>query len=304
MAQRRRLKTKNRWRRVISPLVSIGLLFKKAASEWRRDNVLRLAAAVSFFAVLSLAPLLAIVIRLMGMVHATQFGRDQLIKQTTYLMGKDAADAIKPIIQRNAALHTGVLATAISTVVLLFSATGVFIELRESMNTIWGREFRAFKKKFKDQAVLGFIRARLLSLAMVFGLGFLLVLSMFISGVLTAFQQQIARVDRWPAYLAAGAISYTVQFALFLAIFKFLPDVPLRWKNVWHGALVAAVLFGAGRFGLAIYFKYSSNNNLYGAAASLVAVLTWIYYSCFSLFYGAEFTKVWTRKYDRSCEST
>jgi membrane protein len=149
-----------------------------------------------------------------------------------------------------------------------------------------------------EKAVLTFIRARLLSLAMVFGLGFLLIFFIFVSGILTAFQHHIANLDRWPAYLTGTAISCAVEFTLFGAIFKFLPNVRLGWKNVWHGALIAVILFGAGRFGLAIYFKYARNNNVYGAAGSLVAVLTWIYYSSFSLFFGVEFTKVWTWRYD------
>jgi membrane protein len=132
---------------------------------------------------------------------------------------------------------------------------------------------------------------------MVFCLGFLLVLFLFISGTLTAAQQRIGSVDRWPAYLAGLAISWFTEIALFGVIFKFLPDLRLRWKNVWHGALIAAILFSAGRFGLAIFFRYARINNMYGAAGSLIAVLTWIYYSCFSLFFGAEFTKVWTKQF-------
>jgi membrane protein len=300
MAQGRRFQSKvQRWQ-AVSRLVAIGSLFSQAASEWLKDNGLRLSAAVSFYAVLSLAPLLAIVIRFMGIAHARHFAREQIIKQTTNLMGQQAADAIRPILESNATQGAGDLATAISTVILLFSATSVFIELRDSLNGIWGVELKAHKKNPAHQAVLTFIRNRLLSLAMVFGAGFLLVVFIFISGILTAFQHRIAEVDRWPAHLASIAISFAAEFLLFFALFKFLPDVKLRWKNVWHGALIAAILFSAGRFALAIYFKYSRTDNVYGAAGSLMAVLTWIYYSSFSLFFGVEFTKVWTRRYDPS----
>jgi membrane protein len=303
MAQRRRFGGKSYWRRTTSRLVSIVSLFKEAASEWLQDNALRLSAAVSFYAVLCLAPLLDIVIRAMGIAHDRQFAREQVIKQTTNLMGAQAADAIKPIIESNATQGMGYLATAISTVVLLFSATSVFIELQNSMNSIWGVEFTARKTNRAEQAVLTFIRARLLSLAMVFGLGFLLVVSIFISGILTALQQHVAHVDHWPAYLAGIAISCVVEFTLFGAMFKFLPRMHLKWKHVWHGALIAAILFSVGRFGLAIYFKYPRMDNMYGAVGSLLAVLTWIYYSSFSLFFGAEFTKVWTRRYAPSVAS-
>jgi membrane protein len=300
MDQSRRIDSNIHWQRGTSRLASIGLLCRQAASEWLRDDALRLSAAVSFYAVLSLAPLLAIVIRAMGIAHARQFAREQLIKQITNLMGTQVADAIKPIIEGNATQSMGDLATAISTIVLLFSATSVFIELQNSINSIWGVELKPRKRNRAEHAVFTLIRARLMSLAMVFGLGFLLVFSMFISATLTAVQHQIADLDHWPAYLAGIAIGCTVEFTLFLAIFRFIPEVQLRWKNVWHGALIATILFSGGRFGLAIYFKYAHINNMYGAAGSLLAILTWIYYSCFSLFFGVEFTKVCTRRYDPS----
>jgi membrane protein len=279
---------------------SIGSLFTQAASEWLADNALRLSAAVSFYAVLSLAPLLAIVIRATGLVHASQFAREQILKQTANLMGTQAADAIKPILESNSTRSAGNIAAVVSTIILLFSTTGVFIELQNSMNTIWGVQFKSPKKHPAEQAVHTFLRSRLVSLVMVFCLGFLLVLSMFVSGAVSALKQHISGVDPWPVYLLHLAISCAVEFILFLAIFKFLPAVRLGWKNVWHGALIAAILFSAGRFGLAVYFKYSRIDNAYGAAGSLMAVLTWIYYSSFSLFFGAEFTKVWTRRYDPS----
>ncbi|MGA3067864.1 MAG: YihY/virulence factor BrkB family protein [Tepidisphaeraceae bacterium] len=291
MAQVRSFDGKNYWRRAISRLASIASLFSRAASEWLNDNALRLSAAVSFYAVLSLAPLLVIVIRVMGIAHDRQFAREQIINQTTNLLGAQLADAIKPILDTNVTQNTA-LATTLSTVVLLYSTTSVFIELQNSLNTIWGVECEPHKTNRASRAVLTFIRTRLLSLAMVFGLGFLLVLFIFISGFLSAFQHHPANIDQWPADVARTAISCAVEFALFGAIFKFMPNVRLRWKDIWRGALIAAILFSAGRFGLAIYFKHARIDNVYGAAGSLLAVLTWVYYSSFSLFFGAEFTKV------------
>ena len=195
----------------------------------------------------------------MGIAHARRLGGEQIIKLTANLIGAQAADAIKPIIESNATQSMGLLATAISTVVLLFSATSVFIKLQDSMNSIWGVKLKAHKTNGTHQAVLTFIRARLLSLVMVFGLGFLLVLFIFIGGILTAFHQRITDLDHWPAYLVGIAMSCGVEFALFGVLFKFLPDVRLGWKDVWHGALIAAILFSAGRFGLSIYFKYAAH---------------------------------------------
>jgi membrane protein len=285
-------------RRAVSRLALIGSPFVQAALEWRRDNALSLSAAVSYYAVLSMAPLLAIVIRVMGIAHARKFAGEQMFRQAANLMGKQAADAIKPIIESNASSTAGNVATVVSTVVLLFSATSVFTELRDSMNSIWDVHIKARKARRAEHAVLQFIRARLLSLAMVFALGFLLVLAILVSGFFTAMHHRLAGADPWPASLLDLAVSCAVEFALFSAIFKFLPDMQLKWKDVWHGALIAAILFSAGRFGLSIYFKYSRIDNVYGAAGSLMAILTWIYYSSFSIFYGAEFTKVWRRRSD------
>jgi membrane protein len=233
----------------------------------------------------------------MGIAHARRFARGQMMQLITYLMGAQAASAVKPIIENNATSNQGYLATFISTIILLFSATGVFIELKGSMNTIWGVKPRQHMANPAKRAVLSFIRDRLLSLAMVFALGFLLVFCMLISGVFSALHHQIAQVGPWPLRLAGITISCAIEFAMFASLFKFLPDRPLKWRQVWHGALIAAILFGAGRFGLAVYFKYAGINTAYAAAGSLVAVITWIYYSCFSLFFGAEVTKVLSKQF-------
>jgi len=238
------------------------------------------------------------VIRVMAIAHSRQFAQEQLLNQTTNLMGAQAAAAIKPIIEGARSPTAGYLGTIISTVILLLSSTGVFIELKDSMNSIWGIQHKTRKARRAHHAVLKFLHARLLSLAMVFGFGFLLVASIFISGLLTAFQLRMIEGDQGSAYLAHLAIPYAIAFVLFAAIFKFLPDVQPRWKDVWYGALLAAALFIAGRCGLAVYFTYAPINSAYGAAGSLVAVLTWIYFSSLSLFFGAEFTKVWARRCD------
>jgi membrane protein len=296
MPRGRQAKSTKDWSGTISRLWEIASLFEKAASQWLEDDCLRLSAAVSFYAVLSFAPLLAIVIRVMGVAHAKRFARQRILTLTTNLMGAQAADAIKPIIDGGATHGAATLATAASTAVLMFSATSVFIELKNAMNTIWDVQPAVHKTNRAKHLVREFIRTRLLSLAMVFILGFVLVASMFVSGVFTAFAQLIPDGSQWPAQLAGFCVSLVIEFVFFAALFKFLPDAIVKWKNVWHGALIAALLFSAGRYGLSVYFKYARIDNMYGAAGSMVAVFTWIYYSSFSLFFGAEFTKVWTRR--------
>ncbi|HSU65847.1 MAG TPA: YihY/virulence factor BrkB family protein, partial [Tepidisphaeraceae bacterium] len=171
--------------------------------------------------------------------------------------------------------------------VLLFSATGVFIELQDSMNTIWG------VKPKPGPFIWGFIRNRILSLAMIFGIAFLLLISMFITTVLTGLVRHVAGSARPLVFTADLVTSFVVLAAIFAAMFKFLPDARIAWRHVWLGALLTAALFTLGKYCLALYFKFASPTSAFGAAGSLAAVLIWVYYSSFILFFGAEFTKVW-----------
>jgi len=275
----------------LSRLTSV---LREAASGWRRDNAMRLSAAVSFYAILALAPLLVITLKLVSFVWTRQeYARAQMTRQMTTLMGPQAAEAVTPMIASGGRHGQGVVATVLSTAVLLFSATGVFIELKDSMNTIWGTTPRP------DRQVRDFIGNRLLTLVMVFGIGFLLLLSMFISTMLAALANYMAGAKSWLAYFFDVILSFVVVFLLFGAIFKFLPEVKLAWKHVWLGAVVTAAGFTAGKYGLVLYFKYATPTSAFGAAGSLAAVLLWVYYSSFILFFGAELTKVWSLHHSR-----
>jgi membrane protein len=265
-------------------------IVKETASDWSQDNAMRLSAALSLYTILSLAPLLVITIKIVGLVMQNKdSAREHLMSQLTNLMGGQAAEAVKPMLD-SGAHGSGILATVISTAVLMFSATGVFIELQDSMNTIWG------VKPKPNQGIWGFIRNRLLSLGMVFGIGFLLLVSMFVSTMLTTLAQSIVGNHKWLVFIVDIAVSFGAVAVLFGAIFKFLPDVKLQWKNVWVGALFTAGMFTIGKYALALYFKYATPTSAFGAAGSLAAVLLWVYYSSFILFFGAEFTKVWTKR--------
>jgi hypothetical protein len=156
------------------------------------------------------------------------------------------------------------------------------------MNTIWG------VKPKPNQGIWGYLRNRLLSVAMVLGTAFLLLVSMFVSTVMAAMTQFLAGDTKWLAFTLDLLLSFAVATVLFAAIFKFLPDVKIAWRQVWLGAVLTAGLFIVGKYGLTLYFKYATPTSAFGAAGSLVAVLLWIYYSSFILFFGAEFTKVWS----------
>jgi membrane protein len=263
-------------------------LLKEAALGWMRDNAMRLSAAVSFYSILSLAPLLVIALKIVGLVWTHQgLAREQITRQMTSLMGSQAAEALKPMIERGGKQGHGVLATAVSSAILLFSATGVFIELQDALNTIWGVTPR------QGRRIHDFLWNRLLTLAMVFGIGLLLLLSTLFSTVLTAAATYVAGNKNWFAFVVDAIASFGVAVILFGAVFKLLPEVKLAWKHVWLGAVATAVGFTIGKYALVVYLKYAAPLSAFGAAGSLAAVLLWVYYSSFILLFGAELTKVW-----------
>jgi len=274
-----------------------GILFylKKTASSWMQDNAMRLSAALSLYTILSLAPMLVITLKLIGILWKnTASARYHMTQQLSSLMGPQAAEAVKPVLEYSGKRGSGTLATILSFAVLIFSATGVFNELQSAMNTIW-----CVKPK-PNQGLRGFIRNRLLAVAMVFGIAFLLLVSMFVSTLLTGLAKEIAGDARWLGIVLDIVISFGVYTLLFAAIFKFLPDAKVSWKYVWLGAVLTAGLFTLGKYGLAIYFKFATPTSAFGAAGSLAAVLLWVYYSSFILFFGAEFTKVWSMQHGQA----
>lgn len=250
---------------------------------------MRLSAALALYTVLSLAPLLVITIKIVGLVLKNKdYAHDQITDQITDLLGWRIAQAIQPMIENVKNPGGGVIATVISSAVLLFSATGVFVELQDSMNTVWG------VKPKPDRGIWDFVHHRLLSLGMVFGTGFLLLVSMFVTTLMDHVSTYIAGDRKWFGVFLDIIVSFGVVSVLFAAIFKFLPDVKLKWRNVWLGAVITSGLFTVGKYGLALYFRFGSPTSVFGAAGSLAAVILWVYYSSFILFFGAEFTKVWS----------
>lgn len=275
---------KPRWRRqAVLPTL------KATVAGWVEDKAMRLSAALALYTILSMAPLLVITIKIVGVVLKNKdYARDQITDQITDLLGWRIAQAIQPMIDSSKEPGGGLVATVISSAVLVFSATGVFVELQDSMNTVWG------VKPKPNRGIWDFIHHRLLSLAMVFGTGFLLLVSMFVTTLTDHLSNFIAGDRKWFGVFLDIVVSFAVIAVLFAAIFKFLPDVKLMWKNVWLGAVITSGLFTAGKYALALYFRFGSPASAFGAAGSLAAVILWVYYSSFILFFGAEFTKVWS----------
>jgi membrane protein len=265
----------------------------EAANEWMEDKASQLGAAMAFYSVLSLAPLLVIAIAIAALVFGEQEAKDQLAEQMTELMGPAGAEAVVELIQQAQQPRVGTMAALLGLATLLFGASGVFGELQDAMNTIW-------EVKPQPMGVWGYIRSRFLSFAMVLGTGFLLlaslVLSAWVTGVSDLLARQMAGLDTL-AQMANQLISFGVVMVLFALIFRMLPDTNVAWRDVWFGAAITALLFSIGKYLIGLYLGTSSVGSAYGAAGSLVVLVLWIYYSAQIMFFGAEITQVWARKF-------
>jgi membrane protein len=267
---------------------SILPLLKQSFSEWSEDKASRLAAALAYYTAISLAPLLVLAVTIMKWL-----GRDDktaIENQMGMLMGKTGHDAAVMMIDA-AKNQSGVLATIISFIVLLFGASGVFAELQDSMNTIWEVQPKP------DLTWWDMVKARFLSLTMVFGVIFIMLVSMIISTALAAMVTGIAGNGKVVGLTLDAILSLLVYCGIFMLLFKYLPDVKINFRDVFLGAIVTAVLFTVGKYLLTLYLKMGSTASAYGAAGSLAALLIWVYYSAQILFFGAEFTQVYARKY-------
>jgi membrane protein len=266
-------------------------IVKETFSEWSQDKVPRLGAALAYYSVFSLAPLLLLSIGIAGLIFGEEAARGEILNQIETTVGPTAARAIEDILRNTHESGSGTLATVIGLVVLLFGASGVFVELQDSLNTIW----QVAPKP--GIGIMGTIRDRLVSISVVLGTGFLLLVSLVLSAALAA-------LGKWmtPATLPGGAwlwsavnsaVSLGVITVLFAMIFKLLPDATVAWRDVWIGAFVTAILFTLGKFAIGLYLGQSSVASAFGAAGSVVVLLVWVYYSSQILLLGAEFTRVY-----------
>lgn len=273
-------------------------LLKETFREWREDGASRLAAALAYYTTFSLAPLLILIIAIAGLIGGREAAQNQTMAQVQDLLGTEGAQFVQSMIENASRPATGVAATVIGVVTLLFGALGIFSALQNSLNIIWGVKPKP-ARGFWD-GIKRFIIDRLLSFAMVLGIGFLLLASLVVSAVLSALGEYIGTFwtlgDLW-LQLTNFVISFVVVTLLFAMIFKFLPEVNIAWKDVWLGATVTSALFSLGKFLIGFYLGRSSVGSTFGAAGSLAILLIWIYYSAQILFLGAEFTQVYANRY-------
>ncbi len=264
-------------------------MVKKSFQEWINDEAPRLAAALAFYTVFSIAPLLIIIIGVAGLVVGEQAVHGKIFFQIKGLIGAQGAEIIQTAIASTQKGGTNLQATIIGFITLIVGASGVFAELQTDLDKMWN-----VKPKPK-QGILFFFKTRFLSLGMVIVIGFLLLVSLSISAVLSYLGNYITSINK-DFYLLLWVANYVVSFGvitiLFAAIFKYLPDANIRWYDAWIGASVTTLLFLIGKFLISVYLANSSVASSFGAAGSLILMLLWIYYSSQILFFGAEFTKI------------
>jgi membrane protein len=265
-------------------------LLKQTAKEWSDDNAPSRAASLSYYTIFSIAPLLLIAVAIAGIVFGHQAVSGQLTAQLQGLLGEKSAEAIEGMMESASNLGSGIAASIIGVALLVLGACGAFVELQDTLNTMWGVD------KSKTSGLFGFIKARLLSFAMIGVIAFLLLVSLVISAALAAvghFAKDSLPAGEAVFHVLNFVVSFGVITFLFAIMFKILPDAKIPWGDVWLGAAVTALLFVIGKLLIGLYIGKSSASSSYGAAGSFAVLLIWIYYSSMIVFFGAEFTQVY-----------
>ena len=272
-------------------------LVKETITEWQKDQAARLAAALAYYATFSLAPLLVLVLAIAGLVGGRDAAQGLVMAQVQDLVGEEGKEFVQSMIENAATTRTGVTASILGTVTLLLGALGAFNELQNALDRIWDVEPKPITRW--SLRVQRFIFKRLLSFSLVLGIGFLLLISLVISAALAALSEYLGRITLFSEVMLQILnliISLGLITFLFAMIFKFIPDVEIRWRNVWLGAAITAILFTMGKTLIGIYLGQAEVGSTFGAAGSLVVLMIWIYYSSQILFLGAEFTQVFTKR--------
>jgi membrane protein len=276
-------------------------LFKQTFSEWLEDKAPQLGAALAYYTVFSLAPLILVLLAIIGWIFQNDPAGawKKVTEQMSYFLDKSAVDVVQNIAQQAAQPTKGLLATTVGILLALFGASGVFGQLQDALNTIWG------VKAKPGAGILGFLRLRFLSFAMVGGVCFLLLVSLTLQSVLRGFSHYVQAVLPGGIVIAMAVywiFDLAVVILLFAIIFKFLPDAKIQWRDVWIGAIMTAILFAIGKWALGLYLGSGSAASAYGAASSLITLLLWVYYSSQILLFGAEFTQVYACQAGRGVE--
>lgn len=270
-------------------------LFREALDCWLSHNAPRLGAALAYYTLFSLAPLLVVAVAVAALAFSREAALGHIVGQLRDLMGNAGAQTVAQMIENSRRPETGAIAALASLLTLFLGATGAFMELKGALNIIWGVE-----ETNRAVSFMSLLRARLASFAMVLAVGFLLLVSLVVSAVIAAANGILSGLDLGPASLLQGLnlllslVAFTILFAL---IFKFVPDTRIAWGDVWVGAAITSLLFTGGKHVIGLYLGRSSFSSAYGAAGSLVVLIGWVYYAAQIFFFGAELTQAYSRRH-------
>ena len=267
---------------------------KELAREYWSNRPMELAAALSYYTLLSLAPLVLMVVAVAGLVFDRSTVEGRMVTEMRLLVGAEGSEVVQTVLRHTRDREKGALSVVIGTAVLLFGATTVFVQLQSSLNRIWKVDERP-----QSSVLWVFVKERLLSLAMVLAIGFLLLVSLVVSAAVAAFGETALGGLTDAAVVLQGLnalVSLTVITLLFATIFKVLPDVAVAWRDVWVGAIITAVLFSLGKSLIGLYLGRASIGSPYGAAGSLVVMTVWVFYASLIVFFGAELTYIRSKR--------
>lgn len=271
-------------------LQALPTLLKRSFSDWSDDNAPRLGAALAFYTILSISPLVILALAIVSLVFDRSSAQGHLLSQVQSTVGPEGRDAVQAMLASGQKASQGILATAIGFITLVFGASGVFGELRGALNTIWDAEPK------ESSGVWGMLRERFFSIGMVFSVGFVLLVSLVVSAGLAAMTKFFSGLLPIPPIVLSG-VNFLVSLAgitlVFAMILKYVPETKVEWRDVRNGAFATALLFVIGKSVLGLYLGKASPGSAYGAAGSLVVMVVWIYYSAQIFFFGAEFTHVY-----------
>jgi membrane protein len=273
---------------------ALGRMLGQSVQAWLDHGASSMGAAVAYYTIFSLAPLLLILIAIAGLAVGDDVAQGAILQQFEGLIGSNGAQAVQAILQGASSTKGGVISLVVGAVTLFIGATSVFAELQRNIDLIWGATPRI------ENGVMRFVKIRLLSFAMIVGIGFLLIVSLAVSAGISAMALLWGSLfERWEIILQLlnTAVSFAVITVLFALIYKVLPSVKIAWSDVWLGAGFTAMLFSAGKFAIGLYIGKSALSSSFGAAGAFVVLIVWVYYSAQIFFLGTEFTYLYATQF-------
>ena len=273
---------------MIKRIKHISKALKQTISDFAEINIMRMSAALAYYTIFGLAPMIIIVLSLSS-IFVRKKPAGYVFDQLNKLLGPSAAEQVHQMIQNVLTQHNGALMQIVGIVALIVSATGIFTEIQDSINVIWRVKAKPRKGWLK------LLLNRLLSFSIVIGLGFILLVSLLINAIIAAimtrFTDIFPQTEVFTSYIINIALTFLTITSLFAIIFKVLPDAKVKWKDVWNGAFTTALLFMVGKFLIGYYLQHSNIGNTFGAAGSVIIILSWVYYSAIILYFGAAYTR-------------